>query len=103
MSTHCCSFRKSWDKEYYEARAKARLEGSVGENDINEEERKIKSRREEFKRADDGAAGPMGSERAFLKAREQKVDLDSKAGKTELYTPNAALQGIYLSLIKFRL
>ena len=35
----------------------------------------------------------MGSQRAFLKAREQRVDLDSKAGKTELYTPNAAVDG----------
>ena len=27
--------------------------------------------------------------RAFLKAREHKVDLESKVGKTELFTPAA--------------
>ena len=32
-------------------------------------------------RAGEGAAGPEGSERAFLKARKGKVDLDSGAGK----------------------
>ena len=88
------SFRKSWDKDYYEARAKARVEGSIGGNDTEDDERKVKSRKEEFQRADEGSVGPMGSERAFLKAREQRIDLDSKAGKTELYTPNAAIQGM---------
>ena len=90
---HSLSFRKSWDKEYYEARAKARVEGAIGGDEAGDEEKKIKSRKEEFQKAEEGAAGPMGSQRAFLKAREQRVDLDSKAGKTELYTPNAAVDG----------
>jgi hypothetical protein len=32
----------------------------------------------------------IGSERAFLKAREGKIDLDSKIGKTEIIKPNTA-------------
>ena len=96
------SFRKSWDKEYYEAKAKARIDGAIADEESGEDEqRRAKSRKEEFKQADEGAVGPMGSQRAFLKAREQRVDLDSKAGKTELYTPNAALEGIQRSIKNF--
>jgi len=32
----------------------------------------------------------MGSQRAFLKARESKIDLESKVGKTEIFVPNIA-------------
>lgn len=40
----------------------------------------IKSNKEEFKAADEGAEGPAGSARAFLKARTQKVTLDNNVG-----------------------
>ena len=87
------SFRKSWDKELYEAKAKARLgleggDGADGDDD-NEKSMKAKvSTKEEFIPASKDAAGPEGSQRAFLKPRESKIDLESKAGKTELFTPN---------------
>ena len=85
------SFRKTWDKEYYEAKAKQRLEngGEDPEADKNLTKTKI-SQREEFMAASKDAAGPSGSQRAFLKSRENKLDLESKAGKIELYTPNLA-------------
>ena len=31
----------------------------------------------------------MGSERAFLKPRQEQIDLDSKAGKVEVINPSA--------------
>ena len=34
------------------------------------------------------AAGPAGSKRAFLKARQEKVDLESKAGTTTVVNPS---------------
>jgi hypothetical protein len=32
------------------------------------------------------AAGPIGSQRAFIQARQDKVDVESKVGKTEIVT-----------------
>lgn len=46
-----------------------------------------KRAREEFTPAEDGAEGPMGSDRAFLKPRQGPIDLDSKVGKTEVINP----------------
>lgn len=90
--------RRTWDKETYEARAKARTAstnegassstspdrnsggGDDGDNDT----------KEEFQEATRGAAGPSGSKRAFLKSRSQKVDLESKVGTTDIIDPAAA-------------
>lgn len=41
-------------------------------------------KREEFQSADSGAAGPEGSKRAFLKAREQDLRLDEKVNKVQV-------------------
>jgi U4/U6.U5 tri-snRNP component SNU23 len=43
--------------------------------------------REEFAPAEEGANGPMGSDRAFLKARQGPIDLEGKVGKTEVINP----------------
>lgn len=43
--------------------------------------------KEEFIPASENAAGPMGSERAFLSARREKVDLESKIGKSQIINP----------------
>lgn len=40
--------------------------------------------KEEFQAAEDDAIGPTGSQRAFLKARTNKIDLDTKVGKVEV-------------------
>ena len=57
------SFRKSWDKDYYEAKAKARLENEGNEVDGDASEKKgvIKSTKEEFMAAAVDAIGPEGS------------------------------------------
>lgn len=89
--------RRTWDKEVWEAKAKARKEqeklgGSVsavkkktGKRSLDEEDEK-----EEFQAAAEGAIGPENSERAFLKARRNKVDIDSKIGSTEVVSADAA-------------
>eukprot|EP01036_Dinobryon_divergens_P031788 gene31788-41257_t len=87
--------RRTWDKDYYEKRARDRAEqgDSFEEEDATTAGNKAKARRiikEEFLAADDGRSGPMGSQRAFLKSREQKVDLDSKVGKVEIVNPTSA-------------
>ena len=95
--------RRTWDVEAYEQRAKDReknaksskkkkstvsLEAEAGDKRpmIDEEE----STREEFIPAVKGAAGPVASKRAFLKARRNKVDVDSKIGSVEIVNPEAA-------------
>jgi hypothetical protein len=94
--------RRTWDTETYEKRAKERAK-----NDEDGEKKKSKShsnplntlgeqddgadddQKEEFQRAAKGAAGPVKSERAFLKARRNRVDVDSKIGSVEMVNPEA--------------
>ena len=100
--------RRTWDKEEYEKKAQARQEaadrvddgkphqprkrklpgetnhGTDGLADDSDEDK------EEFQPAQAGAAGPEGSKRAFLKARERKVDIDSKIGSTEMVSAEVA-------------
>jgi U4/U6.U5 tri-snRNP component SNU23 len=76
--------RRTWDKELYEAKAK----GLGARDEDDEKPTKPSSSKEEFKRAGDGSEGPVGSERAFLKAREGRIDLESKAGTIEVIKPN---------------
>ena len=49
--------------------------------------------------------GPDGSKRAFLKARQDKLDLESKAGTTEIVNPSeeggAAKAGYFCEGIEF--
>ena len=69
------SFRRTWDKEYYAQKAKERADGTVNEEAAGVTAQRIKnSTKEEFQAAESDAAGPMGSDRAFLKAREGKID-----------------------------
>ena len=87
-------YRRTWDKDFYEKKARDRLEN--GGLDSNTQGSSCSSvnhvQKEEFTAADETEVGPMGSQRAFLKARESKVDLDSKVGKTEIITQTEAVQ-----------
>ena len=86
------SGRRTWDKEFYEKKARERAEQGDGYED-EEGGNVSKSRKimkEEFKAADEGAVGPMGSQRAFLKSRVNKIDLDTKVGKIEVINPTSA-------------
>lgn len=104
--------RRTWDKETYEARAQSRAAAEEAEKDgasaapvaaaladgetNNAVVASIKNdidptaEKEEFLPAQQGRAGPMGSQRAFLKSRSGKVDLESKLGSTEMIDPAAA-------------
>ena len=89
--------RRTWDKKAYEDRAKARLAAEeASESTLNRKIPKETNKfyteveKEEFQKADEGAQGPLNSKRAFLKARTQKVDLESKVGKTEIIDPSSA-------------
>ena len=101
--------RRTWDKETYEARAKARTDaekaasedGGLRKNDplSNKTDKPAEDTsnalnentiKEEFQSAEAGAQCPLNSKRSFLKARRGKVDLESKVGKTEIINPDAA-------------
>lgn len=73
--------RQTWDREHYEKLAQLRANGQLPETKVK---KAIVSSKEEFKSADDGAAGPAGSARAFLKAREQRVTLDTNVGTVKV-------------------
>ena len=108
--------RRSWDVEAYEQKAKERAQAeaaaaaggpaplgrhkhpaSSGGATAEEAPKRFKlddkddeTAKEEFKPAEPGAAGPTGSQRAFLQPRKGKVDIDSKIGATEIISAEAA-------------
>ncbi|KAL7495308.1 hypothetical protein ACHAWT_003778 [Skeletonema menzelii] len=106
--------RRTWDKETYEARARSRAAAEAAETDDNQSLSlaqqhlhtnngeggsgvgELKNQidpteeKEEFLPAHQGRAGPMGSKRAFLKSRSQKVNLEEKLGTSEIIDPAAA-------------
>ena len=111
--------RRTWDKEAFESRARSRAAAaaaasvaipasaptSTARDDDDDDgghaiattshtviknELNPSNEKEEFLPAQQGRAGPMGSQRAFLKARSNRVDLESKLGSTEIIDPAAA-------------
>eukprot|EP00594_Rhizosolenia_setigera_P002685 CAMPEP_0178955372 /NCGR_PEP_ID=MMETSP0789-20121207/9563_1 /TAXON_ID=3005 /ORGANISM="Rhizosolenia setigera, Strain CCMP 1694" /LENGTH=263 /DNA_ID=CAMNT_0020636985 /DNA_START=20 /DNA_END=811 /DNA_ORIENTATION=+ len=94
--------RRTWDKETYEARAKNRAAKAENSESIDRELEhdengpslkrvKKNDEKEEFRQAEKGAAGPMLSKRAYLKSREERVDLESKIGQSEIIDPDASV------------
>ena len=93
--------RRVWDKEAYAAKAKARANQAelplVHLHSNHESLHSIGEKRplnhveqEEFVPAVKNAPGPERSDRAFLKARRQKVDMDSKVGSTQIVSAELA-------------
>jgi U4/U6.U5 tri-snRNP component SNU23 len=83
--------RRTWDKEAFEVRAKERAEREAAGGRYEEEEAKPAAARsvvagEPFRPALAGAAGPAGSERAFLSARTIDLELDGNLNKRRLVT-----------------
>ena len=82
--------RRTWDVETYEKRAQARQEAlEKGEDGVDKDGAaaaplKADDDKQEFRPALAGAAGPEGSDRAFLQARSRGVmqDLESQVGQT---------------------
>lgn len=87
--------RRTWDKDRYEQLAKERYDrGDEDEAPLSSSSNNASKRqtKEEFLSASKSEAGPMGSQRAFLKVRQTGIDLESKVGKTELIAPTDAVQ-----------
>jgi hypothetical protein len=103
--------RRTWDKNAYEARARSRAAAAEASStpaaavrDADDDAAAVgvgiaaairagidpTDEKEEFLPAKQGRAGPMGSQRAFLKSRARKVDLEGKLGSTEIIDPAAA-------------
>lgn len=88
--------RRKWDAESYEQRAKERQarddadplndepSRKEGAKDTNNNVDNDSDAKQEFQSAPAGAAGPEGSKRAFLRARQESVDLESKVGTSEM-------------------
>ncbi len=66
--------RRTWDRDYYEAKAKERIEKGDDYQEKDEAGPSRRSTKEEFQPAAPGAAGPAGSARAYLKARYLALD-----------------------------
>jgi len=82
--------RRTWDVEEYEKKAQTRAAGpKAGDKRPLPSDTTAEDEKEEFRPAEKGAAGPERSKRAFLKARRDKVDIDSKVGLTEIVSAEA--------------
>jgi U4/U6.U5 tri-snRNP component SNU23 len=104
--------RRKWDREHYEAKANARVQqieqdvdgsllkgthGSVTKKRTRElESLSNQATEEEFLSAPKDAVGPELSDRAYLKARKGKVNIDSKIGLTEIISAEAATKSTSL-------
>ncbi|CAI5735017.1 unnamed protein product [Hyaloperonospora brassicae] len=73
--------RQTWDRAHYEQLAKLRADGQL---EKEEPKNVITSSKEEFQSASEGAAGPAGSARAFLKARSSKISLENSIGTVKV-------------------
>jgi len=97
--------RRTWDVETYEKKAKERQkeldeEGTTKKKKVPASDATIdaatngkqadEETKEEFLPAQAGTAGPEGSKRAFLKARRNNVDIDSKIGTSEMVSAESA-------------
>ncbi|GAX23273.1 U4/U6.U5 tri-snRNP component SNU23 [Fistulifera solaris] len=95
--------RRKWDVESYEQRAKERQAREEEAGSLEDTRKKATdnstlntkneddSNKEEFQAAPADAAGPEGSKRAFLRARQQAIDLESKVGTSEMVSADNAV------------
>lgn len=96
--------RRTWDLDAYEKKARERAQddadggkkkkrkkdkGDAPLESLGPQDETGEDQKEEFQRAVKGAAGPEKSDRAFLKARKNRVDVDSKIGSVEMINPEA--------------
>jgi U4/U6.U5 tri-snRNP component SNU23 len=91
--------RRTWDVETYEKKAAARQQRDASDSrddlkangDATAAAVDAQDSKEEFRPAPAGAAGPEGSQRAFLQARKEKVsDIDERVGETTMISVEAA-------------
>ncbi|OQR81372.1 hypothetical protein THRCLA_23390, partial [Thraustotheca clavata] len=82
--------RRTWDKAVFAQKAALRASGLL-ENE-GKTSKKVTDR-EEFQAAPEGAAGPVGSARAFLKARTKQVELEENVGKVVVLKAEETMRG----------
>lgn len=83
--------RRTWDTEAYDKKARER-ESRVNHQDDLEETATTETTKaglsqdveEEFRKAEPGRAGPEGSDRAFTKARTNRIQFESKIGERSM-------------------
>mmetsp|Transcript_16424 Transcript_16424/g.62395 ORF Transcript_16424/g.62395 Transcript_16424/m.62395 type:complete len:264 (-) Transcript_16424:2298-3089(-) len=80
--------RRTWDREAAVERLKKRIEQQ--ESRLDAPVGPVRNR-EEFQKANEGAAGPAGSQRAFIKAREGDLRLDENLGKSRIISASAPI------------
>lgn len=88
--------RRTWDKAEYEAKAKERAEREAAGRFSDEEDGAKPAAAggagggvgvgAPYRPAPEGAAGPEGSKRAFLSAREEQLNLETNLNKRSLIT-----------------
>lgn len=90
--------RRTWDAEVYEKKAAARKQQPQHGRELpanhnhNRNKNGTGEEKEEFQAAPVGAAGPEGSERAFLQSRKEKVgDIDERVGETIILSVEGAV------------
>lgn len=86
--------RRKWDVETYEQRAKerqAREDAEPTKEEPPAADSNDNNNKQEFQAAPAGAAGPEGSKRAFLRARQEAIDLESKVGTSEMVSSDNAV------------
>ena len=95
------SVRRTWDKDAYAQKAVERAwkeefeangEGEGGSGKLGVGAGARRSDKDEFKAAEEGSAGPMGSSRAFIEARKTEVSVGNEVGKVKVLT--AAQMGV---------
>jgi U4/U6.U5 tri-snRNP component SNU23 len=73
--------RRTWDVEAYEEKARARQQPEAANREVDDTMRDAATTNEAFPAAPKGAAGPEGSQRAFLQARKRKItEIDARVG-----------------------
>ena len=75
-----------WDLKEYERKARERAENGGEDPDRGDVDDRPVRDREEFKKAEEGMAGPAGSSRAFVQQRKTKLNLENAVGKTKIIT-----------------
>ena len=83
-------FRRKWDRDEYERKALERMNSKKTDNQSNEEENKTENNEEK--------SSEPPKKRENLKARDYKIDLESKLGKTVVIskaTPSSQAGGFY--------